>query len=121
MASASGVTLNVTTGSGIALEATYTRIISINLTENSASSTGWYADVTANMYVSKTLYTEGAEPLDAFRWRYEHDPSVRESVSVLALANLQLKESVSGVSLPGVTGSVNKSRGYDFTESVAVE
>ena len=116
MAAPSGLALDITTGSGVAIAGTFTEIASIVITRNSASSTGWYVDYTANMYATQALANAGSEPLDSFRWRLEHDTSVRDSVTGIAIGDLKLQTSLTGTSLLSGT----KSRAYDMTTAADV-
>jgi len=108
------LTLSVTLGNGIAASSSHTVIVSAHITTNSESSTGFYCNAVAHMYLDKANFVAGKEPVDSFRFRFEC--AISGSI-VDARTHLKTLTSVTGTSLPGVTGKMGKSRGFDFTRA----
>ena len=115
--------LSITTGSGIPAPTSYTVITRTNCFLDSASSTGYYCDATANLYFSGDVYNAGNEPLDVFNWRFEVvlNPASRPADLLTQVEdNLMTKTTVGGVALPGSTKTIHKTRGFDFTGATKV-
>ena len=106
------LTLNVTLGNGIVARFSHTNITSAHVTRDSESSTGFYCNAVAHMYLAKANFSAGNEPVDSFRFKFECTIS---GSMVEARTYLKTLTSVVGTSLPGVSGKMGKSRGFDFT------
>lgn len=106
------LTLSVTLGNGIIARTSHTNITSAHVTRDSESSTGFYCNAVAHMYLAKANFSAGHEPVDSFRFKFECAIS---GSMVEARTHLKTLTSVVGTSLPGVSGKMGKNRGFDFT------
>ena len=109
------LTLNVTLGNGISARFSHTIINSAHVTRDSESSTGFYCNAVSHMYLDKPNFAAGSEPVDSFRFKFECDIS---GSMVAARTHLKTLTSVTGTSLPGVSGKMGKNRGFDFTSAL---
>ena len=108
------LTLSVTLGNGITASSSHTIVTSAHITSNAESSTGFYCDAVAHMYLDKANFVAGSEPVDSFRFRFE---CIISGSMVDARTHLKTLTAVTGTSLPGVTGKMGKNRGFDFTRA----